>query len=194
MAAKSNKAKIAFLKTDGTEADNVASGDIAVIQFRFADGLGTLDVDLAKVGQSVLNTAMVRGVAEKIRDDYAGADSADEAMKWAKDIVERLYSDEWYGEREGGGPSISLFVEAVKAVKAKAGLPFDEEATRAKYVGKDKAKTRNAALAGNSDLRATHANLVAQQAAETAKRAAERAAKAAAAAGAEAPTGDAAAI
>lgn len=191
MAQKSNKAKLSYLRADGSEAENIAAGDIATIRYTFAGNLGVLDVQLDKIGESVLNTATVRGVAEKIRDDYAGADSAEEAYGWAKELVERLYGDEWFGEREGGGPSISLFVEAVKMVKEANGLPFDEAATREKFVGKDKAKARNAALQGNSQLKGFHAKLVAKQAADVAQRAAERAAKVAAEVDGGAETGDA---
>lgn len=189
MAAKSSKAKLAYLDAAGKEVDNIAAGNIATIRYMFADGLGNLDVALAKIGSNVLNTAMVRGVAEKIRDDYAGAESADQALTWAKDIVEQLYSDEWYGEREGGGPAISLFVEAVRLAKEKDGHPFDEAATREKWLGKDKSKARKAALDGNATLRAMYAKLGAEKAAKAAASAAKRAADAAQAA-AGATTGD----
>lgn len=193
--AKSNKAKLGYLDANMAEVDNIAAGNIAFVRFTFADGLGNLDVDLAKIGSNVLNTAMVRGVAEKIRDDYAGAETADEALGWAKDIVERLYGDEWYGEREGGGPTISLFIEAVRMAKEKDGHPFDEQATRAKWLGKDKAKARNAALSGNATLRAMYAKLGAEKAAKVAANAAKRALDAANAAAGEAQTdGDSSAL
>jgi hypothetical protein len=178
MAAKSQKAKIAYLKSDGSEAANVASGDIATIQFRFVDGLGNLDISLANVPSNVMNTALIRGLAEKVRDEYASSESADEAFDWAKSVIERLLGDEWFGEREGGGPSISYFVEAVRALKEQASLPFDEAACRQKYIGKDKIKVRNAALNGNSGLRAVYSKLIADAAALKASKAAEAAEKA----------------
>jgi len=206
MAAKSQKAKIAYLKSDGSEAANVAAGDIATIQFRFVDGLGNLDIDLAAVPSNVANTAMVRGLAEKVRDEYASSESADEAYDWAKSIIERLLGDEWFGEREGGGPSISTFVEAVKATKVERfGLHpqefpngYDAEADTPvlmeKYVGKGKAEIRKKALAGNSRLNAIYTKLVADAAAAKALRASEKAAKAAAEAGQAASTGDASSL
>lgn len=198
MAAKSSKAKLAYLDAAGTEVD-IASGNVAVIQYRFTDGLGNLDLDLAAVPSSIINTAAVRGLAEKIRDEYAGAESSDDAMDEARGMIERLVGGEWYGTREGGGPALSTFIEAVKATKAayhaSKGTTYnpvaDEPALREKYVGKGKADVRKKALEGNNDLRARYANLVAQAAATKAQRAAERAAKAAQDAAGGTTTGDA---
>lgn len=183
MAAKSQKAKIVYLDSAGNEVD-IASGKVATIRYNFSHG-ENMDVALASIGKSALNTCTVRGAAEKIRDDYAGAESPEQAMEWAEEVRDLFYADEWYRPTEGGGgPSVSLFIEAVRLAKEKDGHPFDEAATRAKWLGKNedgtsRAKNRNAALAGNATLRAMYAKLQADRASAVAARAAERAAKAA---------------
>lgn len=188
MAEKNRKAKIVYLNEAGEEV-KITAGGIAAIRYDFADNR-QLTLDLSKIGPNVWAIAGVRGVAEKTRDEYAGADDVDEAYEWAKDMIERLYGDEWMGAREGGGPSISWFIEAVKSVKAaraaELGNEYDPEGDdadlRAKYVGKDKAKARNNALAGNAALRAKYDAMLADAAEKKAARARERAAKSGAAA------------
>ena len=191
-AKRGKKATITYLDEGGNEV-KLINGGVSVISYNFEDGR-TLEVDLDKIGPSAREIGRVRGIAEKIRDEYAGADDVDEAYEWAVDMRDRLYNDEWMGQREGGGPSISWFIEAVKAVKAEAlaakGQPYDadadEPALRERYVGKDKAKARSGALSGNAALRARYDAMLADAAEKKAARARERAAKSAAVTGAAA--------
>jgi len=210
MAAKSQKAKIVYLDEAGQEVD-IDSGKVSVIQFRFTDGVGNLDLFMEQVPDEIRVTASIRGLAEKIRDEYAGADSPEMAHDdgkggGAKGMVERLLGGEWYGQREGGGPSISTFVQAVKETKLERFGSHPEEfpngyspeadgpALMEKYVGKGKAEIRKKTLAGNSRLNAIYTKLVAELAAAKAQRATDKATKAAAAAAEAAPTGNASAL
>lgn len=165
------KAKIRYAAADGSEVKLTEGCD--VIQFVFADG-AQHDLDVSTVPEDIQRVAMVRGLAEKVRDTYAGAKTVEEAREAAGVMIERLLSGEWQSEGDGGG-SPSVFLEAVKRVKEAAGLVYDDAASREKYVGKDKADTRKAALAGNKQLAAMFATIQAERAAERAQ-AAEKAA------------------
>lgn len=163
MAERESKAKITYLTADGTKVGLVDAANIAAIVYNFSND-DSRTISLADIPEDIARVAMVRGLAEKVRDTYAGSKSVEEAVEAADDMIMRLVAGEWLGAREGGGAQINVFIESVKAVKsahAKAnGLAYDadadEPALREKYVGKEKAKARNGALEANATLRAEY--------------------------------------
>lgn len=196
MAERNRKATIEYLNGDGAET-KLTAGDVAALQFKFEGGEDRI-LAIGDLSDFVRTTAMVRGIAEKVRDSYAGAKSPQEALEWADSVIEYLMAGEWSERKEGVGPSLSLFVQAVQAVKsataAKRGTSYDAAADlpalREKYIGKDKAKVRETALAGNAALRAALDALEADAAEARARAKREAAAKSAAAAGADGTAAD----
>lgn len=186
--ARDKKANVVYLDTAGNET-KLTDGP-ATIRFKFVDGR-TRDLSVDAVSADIQTIALVRGLAEKIRDTYAGAEDVDEAYDECGEMIATILAGEWLSARESGGPGISHFVQAVIAVKTAAGAPIDEAAIRERYVGKDKAKLRNETLAGNAALRAAYGELLVKAAEQKAARARERLAKATAEGG---TAGDAATL
>lgn len=155
------KAKIAYLNDSGecklTDGPNA-------IRFDFANGR-ELILNAGDVPTDTCQVAMVRGLAEKVRDTYAGSQTVDEAYDDASAMIEKLLAGEWLSEREGGGPGIGLFMEALQRVKEGAGLVFDIEAAKARYSGKEGSEARKSALLGNAQLRGMYATVKAERAA-----------------------------
>ena len=169
------KAKKFYIAANGDESRS-ASADAQVLRFAFSDGTN-LEVDPAKLPESIRRCAMFHGLAQKIGDSYAATKSVEEAAENAMALYERLEAGEWVGERESAGPRISLVLLAIVRVKEQAGQPLDEAgiAERAAKLKADKA-FRDGAMA-NPAVKAAFAAIQAE-------RAAERAAEAAKAAGA----------
>lgn len=131
--AREQKAKIEYRK--GGEKVKVTDGPTDIV-FSFANG-ETCSLELKALPKAIRDVAMVRGVAEKVRDTYAGAESVGDAYELASDMIGRLMENEWLSAREGGGPRMTMLLTAIEEVKTKAGLTFDFEASRAKYVATD---------------------------------------------------------
>lgn len=173
--AREQKAKIEYRAANGEAIK--ATEKPADIVFKFANGQ-ELAVNVKSLPKDIVQTAAIRGVAEKIRDTYAGAETVGQAHELAEDMIGRLVEGEWMSAREGGGPRMTMLLQAIKEVKEQNKLPFDLEESRAKYVGSDddtdeekkaKAEARKAAAA-NPQVAAVLERLKAEAAARRAEK------------------------
>lgn len=168
MAERAKVCDKSFIYANGDEAAPTGT------QFKFVNGQ-ILTVNLADLDSEMVANLTCHGIGQKVGDAYAGAKgNVDEAIESASAVIERLLSGDWAAEREAAGPSPNMVAEAVIAAKTAAGIEFDIEATRAKYVGKDTADARKRALE-NVDVKAHYERLRAEAAAQRAAKAAEAA-------------------
>lgn len=132
--AREQKAKISYVDAKGEKATLNGDKKIAGIVFSFKDVEKPLVFDVeqfAKQHKDIYHVAAVRGLAEKVRDTYAGSDSVTDAMETAEDMIGRLNEGEWLSAREGGGPRMTMLLGAIAEVKGDA---FNLDESRAKYV------------------------------------------------------------
>ena len=135
--AREQKAKIEYRNANG-EKVKVTEKPSSIV-FVFANKEQAL-IDVAalrKEQKDVCQVALIRGLAEKVRDTYAGAETVEEAFDLATDMIGRLEEGEWMSAREGGGPRMTMLLAAIKEVLERHGRTFDLEASRAKYVATD---------------------------------------------------------
>jgi len=171
--ARVAKAKIRYADANGNECK--ITDKVDQINFDFSNG-ATVRVDLAAVPKPMRAIATVRGLAEKIRDTYAGSETVEDAFAEAEDMLGRLMDGEWMSAREGGGPRMTMLLTAIAEVKAAHGAPFDLEEARARYLNtaEDDDATREAKLgrrkaaAANSEVAAVLDRLRAEAAAKRA--------------------------
>lgn len=165
--AREKKANIVYLQ-GGTEQKRVGS-DVDGIRFDFANGKA-LTISLADLPREIIAIAATRGIAEKVRDTFAGSESVGDAMEEAESIVERLLAGEWLAEREAAGPRPSMVVDAIIAAFADAGKTVARDAVMAKYTGKGTEEARKTALK-NPQVKAHFERLRAEAAAKRAEEA-----------------------
>jgi hypothetical protein len=174
--AREQKAKIEYRKGGEKVKLTDKPTDVA---FVFANGEAA-SFTIRDLSNEIRAIATVRGLAEKVRDTYAGAETVDEAYDLCTDMIGRLQEGEWMSAREGGGPRMTMLLSAIKEVKEAAGLPFDLEESRAKYVATEedtdevrKAKTEaRKSAAANPKVAAVLERLKAEAAAKRAEKAA----------------------
>lgn len=180
MAERAKVCDKSFIYANGDESAPTG------VQFKFVNGQ-VLSINLPDLDQEMIANLACHGAGQKVGDAYAGCKgNVDDAIESASAVIERLLSGDWAAEREAAGPSPNMVAEAVIAAKTAAGIAFDVEATRTKYVGKDTAEARKRALE-NVDVKAHYERLRAEAAA---KRAADAAEKAKAGSGAGASVAD----
>ena len=144
--ARVAKAKIHYFDAKGT-AVKITDNPAAIV-FGFADGGDNVVIDVNALPPEIRAIAMVRGLAEKVRDTYAGSETVGDAREAAEDMIGRLADGEWLSAREGGRPRMSMLLIAIQEVKVAHGAPFDLDAARAKYLNsaEDTDETRAAKL------------------------------------------------
>lgn len=171
MATERNKVAKKVIPVDN-------SGNVTgTLKFNFTDG-NVVEFDLAKVSDAIKTRLAYHGAGQKIGDSFSSAKGdVAEAIENATAIVEMLYGGEWSAERESAGPRPSLVADAVIAAKRAGGLPVDEEAIKAKYLGKDGAAHRKTAL-DNKQVKAEYERLKLEAQQARAKEAADAAASA----------------
>ena len=124
--------------------------------------------DLNELSDEIVSHLALHGAKQLLGDSFAAKDTdpaKSTATKWAT-----LSAGEWSAKREGGGPRISMLVEAVAATEFGQGKELSEIATAIEAMSKDQQK----------GLRA-HKEVARQVERIKAERAVERAAKAEAA-------------
>lgn len=168
MATERNKVakKVIHVNEDGSVT--------GPLKFNFTDG-NVVEFDLGRVSEKIRDRLAYHGAGQKIGDSFSSAKGdVAEAIENASAIVEMLYGDEWSAERESAGPRPSLVADAVIAAKRAGGLPVDEEAIKAKYLGKDGAAHRKTAL-DNKQVKAEYERLKLEAQQARAKEAADAA-------------------
>lgn len=159
--------------------------------------IDTFDVDVAKLGQDMLECAMRHGVSQKLGDNIAGIETKVTKSQDTEDplptfdvetgyapairaILESQWEDlaggVWVSESEGGGGSgnVTMLLEAVQAAFAKEGQELSEKqvkAFREQLADKDAAK----AIKSNPQVAAEYQAIQAKRAQERAKAAAAKA-------------------
>ena len=167
MAKKAAKAKTRYLNDAGEESAHWRPG-FGTLEFRFEGG-GTYQVRATDFPAEVLPGMTLHGAGQKLRDTYAGDESAADAEESFTTMLERLKSGEWVSERTGLGPSPVLLLEAIKAAKAEANLPYDEAASKEKYKTKEAREAALTVPAVKKHYERLRAERAANKAAEAAK-------------------------
>lgn len=88
------------------------------VQFVFVDGT-KLDCNVGDLPRDIVERLAVHGLAQKVGDSYASAESVEEAIGNAKSVWENLKAGQWATKAARGGK----FVEALHRV---TGKPYDE--------------------------------------------------------------------
>lgn len=109
------------------------------LTFTFANG-ETKTINAKDLEQAIQDRAMVHGLEQKIRDSYAGAKSADEALGMASKVIDTLISGEWSAKREGGVSegSIEQLARAMVMAWAEKGKEVSFDDTLAYVQGQTK--------------------------------------------------------
>lgn len=175
--AREQKAKIEYVSDKGEKCR--VTDKVVAIAFKFNGVSEPIVVDLSKLPKDIMRAAAVRGVAEKIRDTYAGSDTVVKAYEVASDMLGRMMEGNWLSERDGGGPRMTMLLSAIKEVREGAGLTFDLDASHAKYVNgdddTDEQKKMKAELRRNAAANTEVARVLERMKAEAAARRAEKA-------------------
>lgn len=94
------------------------------VTFKFSNGK-TLVADLSEIqrnGTEIATRLALHGLGQKVGDSYAGADTVDDAIESASDVLEMLVAGKWT-ERTAGEPRTSVLAEALSRVMTEAGHP-----------------------------------------------------------------------
>lgn len=135
MATRNSKAKVGYLNSKGEKA--LITDKVASVVFSFAHGT-EMQVNLSELPKDIIAAAATRGIAEKIRDTYAGSATSQDAEESAKDIVAQLMEGEWASAREGGtGVRSTMLLAAMQEAFEVKGMAFDAAAQRAKLYQTD---------------------------------------------------------
>jgi hypothetical protein len=104
-----------------SKAKKVVDLDAGTIRFDFADGNGSITVNVDKFNDEVKRKAMFHGVAQKVQDSYASTETADEAYSAATATVKALDGGSWTVRTAGeGGGQLPMLVEALFRVIGQA--------------------------------------------------------------------------
>jgi hypothetical protein len=143
------------------------SHDKAVV-FNFADEQN-VTVTADQFPADIQDRLLQYGIAQKLGDEYAGADGPEEARTLLTSLVERLSQGEWKQARSGGGGSrTTMLAEALSQVTGQ-----DVEACQAKIAEMDDDAVKG--LKAHKQVAAAMATIRAQRAAEAAQKATEAA-------------------
>lgn len=159
-----------YIDAEGKE-NRSATVDAVSLAFRFKNGSEVV-VDFGKLPKEIIQAAAKHGVAQKIGDTYAGAETVDEAVERAEAMLESLMTGTWISGRQATGPRIGTLLDAIVAAKAAAGQEADRNAIEAKLKG-DEALRKNALK--NPAIKAEYDRIQAARAAERAKASAKEA-------------------
>ena len=160
-----------FIGKDGDETRH-ATRDSRQVKFTFSDG-SEIVVGPEEIDKSLVRACTLYGMAQKIGDAYSGAGKEDNPVEAAKEragtVLDNLKNGVWVTAREGGGgPRVSMLVEAVVAAAEAAGKTGVDPAKVKEKLKDD--KTRKGAMQNPA--------VVAQYERIKAERAAARAAEA----------------
>jgi len=131
---------------ENTEVVNVAEKSVRVpkakvevsgrvLTFAFANG-ETRTMDVEQLAKVIRERAEVHGIEQKLRDSYAGAKSADEAVGLFDKVTDHLtdpIDPKWNAGRDGepSEDSLDLLAKAMVAAYAKKGMAKDQATVRA---------------------------------------------------------------
>lgn len=118
-----------------------------ILSFAFANGEIEM-FDTSTLTQELQHRAMLHGVEQKLRDCYAGAESAAEAQGLWQKVADSLNAGQWNVKGESGPleGSLDLLAKAMVAAYAAKGVAKDATAIRVFLGTQDKAartKLRN---------------------------------------------------
>lgn len=99
-------------------ANKVVDVENMVVQFSFTDGR-VLELPLGNLSTEMIDRLALHGIAQKIGDSYAGAETLDEAFAAASTVVANLEAGIWATKSSRGG----IWVEAIQRA---AGCEFEE--------------------------------------------------------------------
>ena len=88
------------------------------VQFVFVNGT-KLDCNVGDLPQEMIERLAVHGIAQKVGDSYASAESVEEALGNAKSVWENLKAGQWATKAARGGK----YVEALHRV---TGKPYED--------------------------------------------------------------------
>ena len=88
------------------------------VEFEFANG-DKLNCKVSDLPQEMIERLAVHGIAQKVGDSYASAESVEEAIGNAKSVWDNLKAGQWATKASRGGK----YVEALKRV---TGKDYDE--------------------------------------------------------------------
>ena len=84
--------------------------------FAFADG-ENVEVTSSQFPAEIIGRLVQYGIAQKLGDEYAGAEGPEEARTAMTSLIERLQAGEWKQAREGGGGArTTMLAEALSRV------------------------------------------------------------------------------
>jgi hypothetical protein len=147
MAERSKKATIEYRDNAGGKSKRVDPA-FPIVAFVF-DGAGTATFDTREVTDEIRSIAAIRGMTEKVRDTFAGSESAADAAEEAASMIEVLLAGDWYTERASAGPRPTVVAEAVlRAVResGKTVTPEFEATVRSMFTGKGTEQARKDAM------------------------------------------------
>jgi hypothetical protein len=148
MAERSKKATIEY-RNDAGGVNKRVDPAFPIVAFVF-DGAGVASFDTREVTDEIRSIAAIRGLTEKVRDTFAGSESAADAAEEAASMIEVLLAGEWYTERTSAGPRPTVVAEAVIRALRESGKAIDaatEATVRAMFTGKGTEQARKDAMA-----------------------------------------------
>lgn len=92
-----------------------------VVSFDFSDGRKLL-FEMSKVPAEITARLALHGASQKIGDNYAGAESVEDAYTDAAEVIDQLYAGSFMAKRAAGEPRIGLLIEALSRI---SGKPID---------------------------------------------------------------------
>ncbi|SRR5258708_2325845 len=148
-------------------AKKTVDSENSTVTFKFANGQ-SLVAKASEIKGDVLTRVILNGIAQKVGDSYAGADSAGEAYHSAHSTWSRLVSGEW-NEKGEGAPQTSMLAEAYVVIAAKAkklnkstGKPFTVDEVRPLLAEYTEAQRKS--LRERPDIAAEMARIAAERA------------------------------
>ncbi len=110
-------------------ARKAVDADKAVVLFTFNDANAETGkaATVVSIGLEGLDPAIVRrlalhGLSQKVGDSYSGAESVNDAIEDAREVIETLVGGKW-SERTAGEPRTSALAAALERVMAQSGQP-----------------------------------------------------------------------
>ena len=141
------------------------SEENAVI-FNFADG-ESVTVNFADFPPATQSNLQQYGIAQKLGDEYAGAEGPLEAREAMTSLIERLKKGEWKQAREGGGGvRTTMLAEALSQVTGQALETCQEKIAEMDEDGRKGLKAHKQVAAAMAVIKAERAQTAATKALE----------------------------
>lgn len=146
-----------FASKDWDDAFESAENQKLVISFSNGE---TVEFDGALVEDELTRHRLfMHGASQKIGDSYASVKGDHKQAKAnAEEVINLLYSGEWTGEREGGGPRLAELAEAIAKIK---GVDVERARAAVEAATKEERETWRS----NAKVKATVAQIRAERAA-----------------------------